>query len=124
MNTEQKRRLYQKRRKFLYTALGSSCVWCGSKEDIVFDHIQRTQKGFHVRCMASVSLKRFEEEIPKLQPLCQKCHAQKCNRERHHPNDPIEMDFSFLLKREVPVFLIEKLERDHLCSAQEEEDVF
>lgn len=124
MNTEQKRRLYQKRRQFLYSVLGTSCVWCSSKEDLVVDHIHRHQKGFHIRRMASVSLRRFEEELPRLQILCQKCHAQKCNRERHHPDDPIEMDFSFLLKREVPVFLMERLEQAHLQGIQEEEDTF
>tara|TARA_R110001606_G_C14912714_1_gene595568 strand:- start:62 stop:397 length:336 start_codon:yes stop_codon:yes gene_type:complete len=52
----------------------SECLFCGSKEDLVFHHVNASEK---VREVANAgSVKRINEEVVKCWCLCESCHTK------------------------------------------------
>lgn len=69
---------YKRRKAAAIEQLGGKCVYCGSTEDLQFDHIDRNTKSFTIaRELDSVSEKRLQEELAKCQLLCPPCHEEK-----------------------------------------------
>jgi 5-methylcytosine-specific restriction endonuclease McrA len=61
--------------------LGGRCAQCGSTDELQIDHIAPGTKSFVLSKGASVSAKRWEEELAKCQLLCSKCHETKTNKD-------------------------------------------
>lgn len=76
-STEYHRRYYYKRRAKLIALLGDSCVWCGSADDLQFDHIDPAQKSFDISNNMTASNPAVQAEIAKCQLLCRDCHIEK-----------------------------------------------
>jgi 5-methylcytosine-specific restriction endonuclease McrA len=68
---------YQKRRSFLIEKLGGKCSYCGTTDNLQFDHIDHTKKEFSISELISKSLKRSLNELEKCQLLCKDCHDKK-----------------------------------------------
>lgn len=76
-STEYHRRYYYKRRAKLIALLGDSCVWCGSEDDLQFDHIDPAQKSFNISHNMTASNPAVRAEVAKCQLLCRDCHIEK-----------------------------------------------
>lgn len=84
--TGDKKREYQRewlarRRIRAIAMLGGSCVWCGSCENLEFDHIDPRTKDPRIRGVCgfpfSWSWNRIEVELAKCWILCHDCHRVK-----------------------------------------------
>lgn len=75
------REYWHKRRAKLIAYLGDCCVKCGSKENLEIDHIDPSQKSFHISQRASLT-PRTMKELDKCQLLCENCHWAKTAQER------------------------------------------
>ncbi len=74
---------YYRRKAEAISALGGSCVRCGSTEDLHFDHIDPTLKEHDLgKSFSGLAEVKLQAELLKCQLLCQPCHAQK-TREDH-----------------------------------------
>lgn len=88
--------LYYRKKQYLLENVGSSCAWCGSTEDIEFDHLQpstTSEKEKRARMRTgnmggnlvwnkrptNMGWEQLKAEVPKLQPLCKCCHRKKSN---------------------------------------------
>lgn len=68
---------YHKRRQEFIELLGSSCVECGSREELEFDHIDPSTKLFSIGKLLNVGKIKALEELAKCQLLCKSCHKVK-----------------------------------------------
>lgn len=69
---------YHQRRAYGVEFLGGSCVVCGSKSNLEFDHIVSTDKSFSLaKKLHTISKKGFLKELEKCQLLCSSCHSDK-----------------------------------------------
>jgi hypothetical protein len=73
-----------KKRQQLINMLGGKCVRCGSIDKLELDHIDPHLKVFEARLVICSSWTRLEiqEEIKKLQILCNPCHTVKTVSEK------------------------------------------
>lgn len=62
--------------------LGDKCLWCGSKDDLQFDHIKPENKVGNLSNMARCSTEKFWNEVKKCQLLCRDCHKWKSRIDR------------------------------------------
>ncbi len=81
----------KERRKAWFT--GRSCSKCGSREDLVLDHIQRLNWSKRGRSRPSQVLwewgePRRQDELAKCQVLCKKCHSKKTGQEHRDARVP------------------------------------
>lgn len=78
---EYHRRLYHvhRRRQMLYVTKGADpqCAYCGSVDDLEFDHIDPSQKSFNVGTRNSLNDPVVRAEFDKCQLLCRSCHEDK-----------------------------------------------
>ena len=79
---EYHRRYYYKRRADLIAYLGDSCAWCGTKDDLQFDHIDPDQKSFNIGENMTVNNPATRTELDKCQLLCRDCHIEKTRAEQ------------------------------------------
>jgi hypothetical protein len=74
------------RRKELLTEakekLGGKCVWCGTKENLEFDHIDDSKKDYNVANAVRNTREIFWKEVGKCQLLCENCHNKKSTAQR------------------------------------------
>lgn len=64
--------------------LGGKCAWCGSTEDLQFDHIDPAQKlGNICKFYRKAKREKLWEEVNKCQLLCKVCHHKRSNAQRH-----------------------------------------
>lgn len=68
---------YTKRRAEAIARLGGSCVRCGAKDDLQFDHIDPATKHFTLADSGGTAADRFWAEVEKCQLLCRECHQEK-----------------------------------------------
>lgn len=73
---------YLKLRTDALIFLGNKCFYCGSVNNLEFDHIDPKTKEIEVSRMLNVSLERFWNEVKKCQLLCRTCHIKKTIVER------------------------------------------
>ncbi len=74
---------YHFRRQEALNLFGNKCNYCGSEEELDFDHIDPDTKSFPVgKRLVSASWKVLEEELNKCQLLCRICHKEKTYQER------------------------------------------
>lgn len=62
--------------------LGGRCAFCGSQEDLEFDHIDPATKEFSIIGGSRVARARLLEELKKCQLLCKDCHKKKTYGDR------------------------------------------
>lgn len=65
-----------KRRSEAIEYLGGKCEWCGSEQELEFDHINPEDKEFKISGYTG-SIESFWIEVKKCQLLCQSCHQFK-----------------------------------------------
>lgn len=70
-----------KRRPEMIAYLGDSCVECGSKARLEFDHIDPALKSFDIKNNMTLSNERVRAELDKCQLLCRDCHIEKTRNE-------------------------------------------
>lgn len=68
---------YHNRRELLIQQLGGKCAICGSTENLEFDHIDSTSKGFDLSRCLTQNIDTVLDESSKCQLLCRACHIQK-----------------------------------------------
>lgn len=68
------------RRRKALDFLGGRCVFCGSTDDLQFDHVDPHAKSFDIG--ENLTLSTIEDELRKCQLLCGPCHRAKTTRER------------------------------------------
>lgn len=56
--------------------MGGKCCKCGSKEDLVFHHIDPNTKSFNLGNSWTYSPKKVEAEVKKCILICKKCHKE------------------------------------------------
>lgn len=71
------RNRYHSKRQEIINQLGGKCKQCGSKKNLVLDHIDKKKKTFRAADIHSVSDQKIQEEIKNLQVLCEDCHKKK-----------------------------------------------
>ena len=67
----------QKRRAEYLEILGGSCVKCGTKEKLEFDHIDPNTKLTEIARIMSARRTLVLKELEKCQLLCEPCHKEK-----------------------------------------------
>lgn len=75
----------ERRNKLLNEAkehLGSKCVWCGTTENLEFDHIDDAKKTSNVANAVRNTKEIFWNEVEKCQLLCVKCHNNKTTAQK------------------------------------------
>lgn len=70
-------RQYYRRKAYGIELLGGKCVWCGSQENLEFDHIVKVDKSFSIGKCYSKRFEDFDAELRKCQLLCHSCHKKK-----------------------------------------------
>jgi hypothetical protein len=88
--TTEQMRQYQKARRRrlraeLIAMLGGEC-WCGSADDLQFDHIDPTTKLFAIASGLDRPRQELEAEVRKCQLLCRPHHIEKSRSDPVHPN--------------------------------------
>jgi 5-methylcytosine-specific restriction endonuclease McrA len=68
---------YEERKAEAKAALGGKCVWCGSVDDLQFDHKDRSTKWDSITKIWGLAKTRVLEEVAKCQLLCRECHHMK-----------------------------------------------
>ncbi len=74
------KKLYIKNKKYIYDILlKNPCVVCGESDPacLDFDHIDPSEKEFHISQSVYMSAKKVQKEIEKCQVLCANCHRKK-----------------------------------------------
>lgn len=88
----------ERRKELLIEAklsLGGKCVWCGTTENLEFDHIDDSKKEHNVGNAVRNTREIFWNEVGKCQLLCVSCHnkrttAQKRAKQRLWLSLPLE----------------------------------
>jgi hypothetical protein len=62
--------------------LGGECVWCGSRENLEFDHIDDAKKKYNVSNAVRNTRETFWSEVEKCQLLCSCCHSKKTTAQK------------------------------------------
>ena len=75
---------YRKLRADLITRLGGHCVSCGSVSSLEFDHTDPTTKSYDVS--KKITNANIEDEVSKLQLLCNPCHKAKSRLDNGVPH--------------------------------------
>jgi 5-methylcytosine-specific restriction endonuclease McrA len=74
------------RRKELLTeaklSLGGKCVWCGTIENLEFDHIDDSKKEHNVGNAVRNTREVFWNEVGKCQLLCVSCHNKRTTAQK------------------------------------------
>lgn len=70
----------------LRAILGSVCAWCGSQDDLHFDHINPLTKRFEIASGLDKPHDVLMEEVAKCQLLCKPCHIEKSRQDGPSPN--------------------------------------
>lgn len=78
---EYSKKYYHRKREELIKLLGGKCKKCSSTENLHFDHIDPTNRGFKIGKLLNYSKEKLMEEVQKCQLLCRKCHDKKSNNE-------------------------------------------
>lgn len=74
---------YQRKRHELIDMLGGCCVWCGSKENLHFDHVDPSTVEFRIaRGLTDFKFDVVVEEAKKCQLLCPECHKEKTRQDK------------------------------------------
>jgi hypothetical protein len=60
--------------------LGGKCLWCGTTENLEFDHIDPAQKQFTISSFPC-SLEMWWKEVEKCRLLCKVCHKKHSDAE-------------------------------------------
>jgi 5-methylcytosine-specific restriction endonuclease McrA len=77
----------RKRRGILLEKLGGKCVWCGTTEELTFDHIDKTTKSFVLSGKGlDGDWEKILRELDKCQILCDTCHKKKTIEEDRQSN--------------------------------------
>ena len=71
----------QRKTELLNLIGGPKCRWCGSEENIEFDHIFRDDKLFVISSTKYYPSPKVIAEVLKCQPLCTSCHMIKTSLE-------------------------------------------
>ena len=83
---EYQRTWMARRRAMAVKVLGGKCAWCGSTENLEFDHIHPKDKDPDLRgkqgSMWSWPWQRIETELEKCWLLCHECHRVKTRDDR------------------------------------------
>ena len=79
---EYHRRYYYKRRQKLIDILGDRCEWCGTSDNLQFDHVDPDLKEFDISENLTASNGRVRRELAKCQLLCRDCHMEKTRCEQ------------------------------------------
>jgi 5-methylcytosine-specific restriction endonuclease McrA len=80
-NLDDKRR-YKERISLFKKMLGEKCIFCGTDQDLEFDHIKPETKLFKITD-TNRSLKGLLQELEKCQLLCNSCHKEKTGKAQH-----------------------------------------
>ena len=75
----------EKRKELLTEAklsLGGKCVWCGSTENLEFDHIDDSKKEHNVGNAVRNTREVFWNEVGKCQLLCVSCHNKRTTAQK------------------------------------------
>ncbi len=78
-----------KKKTFLAKHLGTSCKWCGSKEDLEIDHINPSLGKEHNNTIGSRGITtplyhlKEQVELNNLRWLCHNCHTEHSVLQRH-----------------------------------------
>ncbi len=74
---------YHRRRSEAIEKLGGQCIDCNSKDDLEFDHEDRTSKSFDIaKAFSSMANDRLAREIEKCVLRCRYCHETKSIHEK------------------------------------------
>jgi hypothetical protein len=73
-------------RRELLAMLGGKCVWCGSPEDLHFDHKDPKTKLFDIASGLDRPRAQILAEVKKCQLLCGQHHREKTLDDEPHPN--------------------------------------
>lgn len=57
--------------------LGGKCVFCGTSENLHFDHLNPKNKEFTIAKILTFPMEVIEKEVKKCQLLCATCHKKK-----------------------------------------------
>lgn len=77
--------LYYQAMRWATELLGGKCVWCGSTENLEFDHIDASTKEIDISKMFRNRAKHtWQAELQKCQLLCRTCHKVKSRVEGNH----------------------------------------
>ena len=72
---------YARRITEMLDYLGGKCVVCGSKENLEFDHIDRTTKSYAITRKWTRKWDDLKIELDKCQLLCVEHHKEKTKRD-------------------------------------------
>jgi len=80
-HAEKNKKAREARIQCLYEHLGDSCVNCGSKDNLEFDHIDPSLKLSRTPPQA-MGISTIKNELENLQVLCHDCHKIKSNAQK------------------------------------------
>lgn len=75
----------ERRKELLLEAklfLGGKCVWCGTTENLEFDHIDDSKKEHNVGNAVRNTREVFWNEVGKCQLLCVNCHNKRTTAQK------------------------------------------
>lgn len=88
MNNYMKERYFRRRQEWL-DRLGGSCVECGTKEKLEFDHIDPATKQYPIaKILSGGSEVKVALEMAKCQLLCHEHHKAKTKRNKEFRTRP------------------------------------
>jgi hypothetical protein len=79
-NTKNNNKRRHKLKEEAKEKLGGKCVWCGTNENLEFDHIDPAQKQFTISAFPC-SLELWWKEVEKCRLLCKTCHKKHSDAE-------------------------------------------
>jgi hypothetical protein len=74
-NSKNSVRRKQKLKEEAKKKLGGKCIWCGTTENLEFDHIDPAQKQFTISAFP-YSAELWWKEVEKCRLLCKSCHKR------------------------------------------------
>jgi hypothetical protein len=79
-NTKNNNKRRQKLKEQAKEKLGGKCVWCGTTENLEFDHIDPAHKKLTIGKI-DCSLELWWKEVEKCRLLCKSCHKEHSDAE-------------------------------------------
>lgn len=77
-HNEYRRNVYHSRRKWAINLLGGKCNNCGTTNSLEFDHVDPSEKNFHIaRRLQNAKIEELQAELELCQLLCHDCHEEK-----------------------------------------------